>query len=76
MVGARGLELSNVTPSKNRDLRDSQNASGAECGAEKAICEPIDPDLQRVIDAWPNLPEAVKAGIVAMVRASGSDRTP
>ena len=28
-----------------------------------------DPDLALVIDAWPELPEAVRAGIMAMVRA-------
>ena len=28
-----------------------------------------DPDLAKVTDAWPTLPEAVKAGIVAMVKA-------
>jgi hypothetical protein len=33
-----------------------------------------DPDLAAVIDAWDRLPEAVKAGIVAMVRAAGSGR--
>ena len=29
-----------------------------------------DPDLQQVIDAWANLPEIVKAGMLAMVNAS------
>jgi hypothetical protein len=29
-----------------------------------------DPDLSAIIDAWPALPEAVKAGIVAMVKAA------
>ena len=29
-----------------------------------------DPDLAKVTDAWPALPEAIKAGIVAMVRAA------
>jgi hypothetical protein len=27
-------------------------------------------DLAAVIDAWPELPEAVRAGIVAMVKAA------
>ncbi len=31
-----------------------------------------DADLQAVIDAWPTLPEAVKADIVAMVKAAGA----
>ena len=29
-----------------------------------------DPDLAAVVKAWPDLPEAVKAGILAMVKAS------
>jgi hypothetical protein len=28
-----------------------------------------DPDLAAVMDAWPNLPEAIKAGIMAIVKA-------
>jgi len=28
------------------------------------------PDLAAVVDAWPDLPEALKAGIVAMVKAA------
>jgi hypothetical protein len=30
----------------------------------------IDPDLAAVVAAWPSLPEAMKAGIVAMVKAT------
>jgi hypothetical protein len=30
----------------------------------------IDPDFATVVDAWERLPEAVRAGIVAMVRAA------
>jgi hypothetical protein len=34
-----------------------------------------DPDLATIIDAWGRLPEAVRAGIVAMVKAaSGGGR--
>jgi hypothetical protein len=29
-----------------------------------------DPDLAAVVDAWPDLPEAIRAGIVAMVKAA------
>jgi hypothetical protein len=29
-----------------------------------------DPDLAAVIDAWDRLPEALRAGIVAMVKAT------
>jgi hypothetical protein len=29
-----------------------------------------DPDLIAVVDAWPQLPGAIKAGIVAMVKAA------
>jgi hypothetical protein len=29
-----------------------------------------DPDLQAVIDSWDRLPTAVRAGIVAMVKAA------
>jgi hypothetical protein len=35
---------------------------------EKAENEtPMPPDLSQVVAVWPHLPEAVKAGIVAMV---------
>ena len=34
--------------------------------------EQNDPDLALVIDAWPNLPEPIKAGILAMVKAQPS----
>jgi len=29
------------------------------------------PDLTTLIDAWPDLPQAVRAGIVAMINAAG-----
>ena len=30
-----------------------------------------DPDLARIMEAWPTLPEALRAGILAMVKATG-----
>jgi hypothetical protein len=34
----------------------------------------IAPDLQAIIDAWPTLPEAIRTGILAMIRAAAEDR--
>ena len=39
-------------------------------GAAEALA---DPDLAAVVKAWPELPRAVRAGILAMVRASGGE---
>jgi hypothetical protein len=33
----------------------------------------IDPDLARVVNAWPSLPSALRAGIVAMIDAAQKD---
>ena len=35
---------------------------------------PTDPDLSAVVSAWPQLPSALKAGIVAMVKAADGDK--
>jgi len=32
-------------------------------------------DLRSVIDAWDGLPDAIKAGVLALVRASGHQDT-
>ena len=38
---------------------------GAAVGAQNA---PVDPELQAIIERWPDLTDAVKAGILEMVR--------
>ena len=30
------------------------------------------PDLAEIVDAWPELPEAIKAGILAMIKVARS----
>ncbi len=42
---------------------------GANAGAVETKREQFSPDLQALIDAWPDLPEAIRAGILAMVQA-------
>ena len=63
--------IQRVTPENRRKNAHSQEgaAPGAAAVHENA---PIDPDLQAVIKRWPDLPDAVKAGIAAMVNAQSS----
>jgi len=43
---------------------------GAESGAPGGKNAPADPDLALIVDRWASLPAAVRAGIVAMVKAT------
>jgi len=45
---------------------------GAESGANDPKNRPIDPDLALVVARWDSLPEAVRAGIVAIVKAASA----
>ena len=45
------------------------NEGGAESGALTVGNANIDPELASLIDAWPTLPDAIRVGIMAMVRA-------
>jgi len=46
------------------------NRTGPETGPVKTKPRSSDADLQAVIEAWPTLPDAIRAGILAMIRAS------
>jgi len=64
-VGATGLE-----PVKDSARNTHLSLlSDAECGAYLN-----DADLEAVVSAWVKLPSALKAEIVAMVRATDGDR--
>jgi hypothetical protein len=54
-------------------LGNSTNPSpgGAKNGALTPSNQIIDPALVALIDAWPKLPEPIRAGILALVRAAG-----
>jgi hypothetical protein len=57
-------------PQKSTRKSGVFQAGGAESGALGAQNAVSDPDLQTIIDAWPNLPEDSKAAILAMVKAA------
>jgi hypothetical protein len=69
-MGVTGLERPSVTGCQDSTLSDSGVGGGAFSGALRAQTDRIAPDLRRVIEAWPTVPEAVKASILAFVRAS------
>ena len=50
------------------------NGRGAQIAAESAALDargaPLGSDLRAVVSAWPNLPDAIRAGILAMISAT------
>jgi hypothetical protein len=55
------------TETANEAITEASGRGDAEGPAQ-------DPRLDAMIESWPTLPEAIKAGIVAMVKASTPER--
>ncbi len=68
-MGKRGLEHTPDSP-KNTPIPDSSGAESGAPGAQSTPTPPADPTLAKLVEAWPTLPEAVRAGIAAMIDAS------
>ena len=62
-----------VTDSIADTYGDRQGELGVLLGALAAEIAPDAPDLSAVLSAWASLPDAMKAGIVAMVKAAAID---
>jgi hypothetical protein len=64
---------SDSKPCGNGSYAESPGGVGAPDGAPNDRNDPkpipIDPDLRAIVEAWPTMPVAVKAGIVAMLKA-------
>jgi hypothetical protein len=69
-VGAVGYETSGVNHCNDKHLAIVDSLRAAWLSAVGETNPPIDTDLQVVVGAWAKLPEAVKAGIVAMVTST------
>jgi hypothetical protein len=70
IAGGLGFSVREQTPENTGKTGISADA-GANAGAVETKTAHIGPDLQGIIDAWPALPDAIKAGILAMIRAAG-----
>ena len=83
-IGAIKAEGKGLEPSTGFPASDFESVSGRRIPEEngtfrnkRSTCAAVDPDLtaidddlRAIIDRWGDLPEAVKAGILAMVRAT------
>ena len=65
-----GFDADSVTHCPDNSLQQSPIRGEAESEAVCPNSGPIDAELAAVMEAWPTLPEAIKMGILAMVRAA------
>ena len=66
----RGLEPDCVSDDYRKDLGNPPSGRAAKSGAAGAPKGPDDPNLAIIIQRWPDLPPAMKSGILAMVQAT------
>ncbi len=60
----------NVTNETDNTSESAGSALAGPLAGTTRKSDSIDPELQRIVDAWPELPTAVRAGILAMVLAT------
>jgi hypothetical protein len=69
---SRHTDFQSENKPKERKGKRGSAATRQQIGSAPAE---ISQDLQALIDAWPALPDALKAGILAMVKAAGTAGT-
>jgi len=57
-------------PSKMPEKPAVPITGGTESGTLQDWRRGLDPSLRAIVDAWPKLPEALRVGIIAMVKAA------
>lgn len=69
-MGVGGLERPSETP-VNPHIPEPRGTESGTLDAENAPNASLaDPDLARLVNAWPGLPPAIRARIVAMLEAA------
>lgn len=71
VIPPRGLEPKDVNDYDSNDLENQPIPSAAKSAALSAKTSEIDPELQTINEAWPTLPEPLRAAVLAIVRSSG-----
>ena len=66
-MGDTGLEHPPLTPPKTPISQTPRAESGALDGEKSSP----DPDLAKVVEAWPELPGHIKAAIKALIESAG-----
>ena len=66
-MGPTGPEIDSVTGSATKTLEDQVSEGGAESGA-------YDPDLAKIIAAWPDLPADARARMLELLEAEEQRR--
>lgn len=64
-----GLEPTR-NPANPAEKRQIAQAGGAKASLAVFPTLPVDADLRALMKAWPAMPEPIKAGILAMVKAA------
>lgn len=78
-MGDTGPELPRFPAGKSGVAESGGNKSGntgARFGDSAGVAKPTDPELAAVVAVWFDLPPALRAGIVAMVKAATSTTPP
>ncbi len=70
-IAAKGTELPANSSGKQGGSRPGGTNSGTPMAGLAENRQLVEPELAAVVMAWPKLSAAVKAGILAMVKASG-----
>ena len=66
----RGFDAISTTGIPLRGCEELVNPRGTESGTVDEGLNPFDADLRLICDIWPNLPEAIRSGIMAMVKTA------
>jgi len=73
--GSRTHEWRFCKPTTNPGKPRENGGLGDDASKSPAVAAENAQDLQALIDAWPSLPDPIKAGILAMVEAAAARKT-